>query len=612
MDDEDLADVAEAQQPDSADAFAGLGARADVKKDGLFTDLIHDDETMGKKLLQMMGWREGQGIGPKVRRKARLDGDEAGAEDGEMHLFAPKDSPMISFSQKVDQKGLGYTGEARLSTRKTADTEEDVIDSPANPLALSKVKKKSNPRSGFGVGVLNDTGSDDDDDPYSIGPSISYSRTVTSSKSKKTPKPKRTLQNANPLLASKPVFISSKANKSSSFRRCHDSRLPPPGFVLASKPYSPPTVYPPPTIPPDWKTSKTPSTARASSNLPSTAQAAKDSTLTPSSRASILGETPLPSASVFTYLTPAARARLVSKTQNPNLPAATYAPPPQSTEDSEETTPIPPLPPTLALSALNPSSTAFQPYKSDPAKLARYTTFLRYRANLSQSPPSRPSFLAATEWTAELAEFAHAAQLFRPASGLMAQRFTSSSSSIPPGSHPNNTDPTSPGSEEILLQTRSKKEDPATEAALLGLYGPLTRSTTPWMPLRLLCKRFGVRVPEHVAPAAEEEEKEAGGDLGGGGNNSSSTAPLTAASSSAGAADSKVRGALASREMMEEMMRASGRDLPSLAAEDSKDGNKGKKENGGIVDLGVNEALEKERPGMDVFRAVFGSDSEDE
>ena len=608
MDDEDLADVADAQQPDSADAFAGLGVRAIVHKNGLLADLMYDEETMGKKLLQKMGWKEGQGIGPKIRRKARTDGDDAGAEDGEMHLFAPDDSPMIAFSQKIDQKGLGYTGEVRLSTKKTTDVEEEAVDSSANPLAVSTIKKKANARSGFGVGVLNDTGSDDED-PYSIGPSISYNRTVTSSKPKKTAKPKRTVQSANPLIASKPVFISSKLNKSSTLRRCYDSRLPLPGFVLASKPYSPPKIYPPPTIPTDWKTSKIPSTARTPSSFPSTAQAAKESTLTASSRATILGETPLPSASVFTYLTPAARAHLVSKTQNPNLPPATYVPPPQSTEDSKESISIPPLSPTLALSALDPSSTTFQPYKSDPAKQARYTAFLRYSANLSSSPPSRSSSLASTEWAAELAEFAHAAQIFRPASGLMAQRFTSSSSSVPSGSNPSNdTDPAAAKSEETLLRTRAKKEDPATEAALLGLYGPLTRSSTPWMPMRLLCKRFGVRVPEHVAPekADDLDSTTASAVPSSGTAGADAAGTSTSSATTATTADSKVKGRLVSREVMEEMMKARGEELPSLENGKKED------EEHGIVDLGVNEALERERPGMDVFRAVFGSDSEDE
>jgi G patch domain-containing protein 1 len=38
--------------------------------------------------------------------------------------------------------------------------------------------------------------------------------------------------------------------------------------------------------------------------------------------------------------------------------------------------------------------------------------------------------------------------------------------------------------------------DPKVNAAKMGMYGPLTREVIPWVPARLLCKRFGVREPD--------------------------------------------------------------------------------------------------------------------
>lgn len=146
----------------------------------MFGDLFRaEGETMGVKLLQKMGWRRGQGVGPKVRRRA--DGDKT----GDTHLFAPENSSMISFDRKNDRKGLGFAGENKL--RSTTDTPDDRNDDPdesdqdARILRTNRSKLTPKPKklkkSGFGVGVLNDNGSDDED-PYAMGPQISYNRII--------------------------------------------------------------------------------------------------------------------------------------------------------------------------------------------------------------------------------------------------------------------------------------------------------------------------------------------------------------------------------------------------------------------------------------------------
>lgn len=77
MDEEDLAEAEEARNLQTADAFAGLGTASEKRsQDDNFMDILKTSgETMGAKLLKKMGWREGQGVGPKIRRKARLDED---------------------------------------------------------------------------------------------------------------------------------------------------------------------------------------------------------------------------------------------------------------------------------------------------------------------------------------------------------------------------------------------------------------------------------------------------------------------------------------------------------------------------------------------------------
>ena len=342
MDEEDLAEAEEARKLQTADAFAGLGTTGGERsQDDSFMDILKTSgETMGVKLLKKMGWREGQGVGPKVRRKARLDEnqDPDGGFDQQTHLFAPENASMISFVRKNDRKGLGFEGEERLSegrnvaagATRSADPASDNEEGAIAFGALKnggRTKKKSERKGGFGMGVLNDNGSDDED-PYQMGPSISYNRTVGGDKKKKKKKKAEAgRSSANPLLNSKPVFISKKTG--AGFRRCNDGRLPLEGFILSSNLDPMSSIlshdgkYPPPKIPPGWKSSKTPSNANTSAPDPSayqsTATVAAASKLSPKSRAALLGEAPLPGKSVFDYLNPNARARIASATNNPHL-----------------------------------------------------------------------------------------------------------------------------------------------------------------------------------------------------------------------------------------------------------------------------------------------------
>lgn len=636
MDEEDVAEAEESRKLQTSDSFAGLGSTAEdrLQNESIMDVLKTKGDTMGVKLLRKMGWRDGQGVGPRVRRKARLDeeDDPGGGGSQETHLFAPENSQMVSFVRKNDRKGLGFEGEGRL-----ADVHNDEKDSssPAGLLRLESdrdltigtkntklKKKKAEPRGGFGVGILNDNGSDDED-PYHVGPQISYNRIVGGDKKKRKPENGKTA--ANPLLSAKPVFISKKASASktgSGFRRCHDGRLPLDGFVLSqgkdplSLLLSNNNNYEPPTIPPDWKSSKTPaSSATTDRPIPyqSPAEIAKLSTLDPKSRASILGETALPGKSVFDYLSPSARSRIASATKNPNLPPAL------DEANSVLPTPslhslIPPLSPATAHAALKRGTAGWTPYADDPQKLSRYRIFLETRASLvpPETLPPRASGASTDDWVKEMQEFAHAAHIFRPVSGLMATRFTSSSSTPQVGSDA----PVNDAEPQLLTQPGEKVQDPAMQAAAVGMYGPLTRSVVDFFPSRLLCKRFNVQPPAHVAanptPAAASSS----------GNNPAAAAAGAATQESQAPTHSTAlpqrRLELVGKREVDEMVRERG---IGMKREEEKEGvgpSKNDEEEKAtmkpaaitVVDPDRNEALERERPGDAVFRAVFGSDSD--
>jgi G patch domain-containing protein 1 len=606
MDEEDLREAEESKQLETSGDFAAFGSTQSylTGRGGIMDLLKAGGETMGVKLLKKMGWREGQGIGPKVRRRADL-GDAAppGGEEP-THLFAPENAPTVTFVRKTDHKGLGFEGEARLesslqSESKPADNEdEDDADSFFSQRLDSRKKpkeKKTARRGAFGVGVLNDTGSDDED-PYSMGPQISYNRTIGGDKKKKKSKGtdggKLPVGSANPLLSSKPVFISKKTSLAG-FRKCHDGRLPLDGFTLADAisniSLSSEKTFSPPQIPQGWKSSKTPTADRDTSTYTSTANTAKASKLDPKSRAELLGEDQLPGKSIFDWMTPEAREKIAKLTGRTNLPPALGEKAPKGYEmsDAEKRRNLWDLVPNLdkaaAVQALERAVGGWMPYSEDENKRQRYRSFLEVRAGLKEGLPDRLPGSTTNAWAIEMHEFARAAEVFRPVSGVMASRFTSASTA--PKLRSDQPDTTS--SQSLLSRPAAKPEDPAEAAAKIGMFGQMTRSTLSFFPTRLLCKRLNIKPPAHVqldpGDVAEGESRP-----------------------SARPAGSSSRLDLVSQDVMNQLL------SESATAATQESGKPAATPAPIIIEPEKNEALEAERPGEAVFKAIFGSDDESE
>lgn len=155
--------------------------------------------------------------------------------------------------------------------------------------------------------------------------------------------------------------------------------------------------------------------------------------------------------------------------------------------------------------------------------------------------------------------------VFKPMSRLMASRFTSSSSSLPASS-----DTTTP----LIHVPAEKTEDPAEAAAKINMYGYLTRSTTDFYPTRLLCKRFNVKDP-HPMAAGEEEPKEK--------------------------EDTSLINAEAVKELKREARGIGTYDLANIEPEEAVE-----------INADRNEVLEGERAADEVFKSIFGDDSDDE
>jgi G patch domain-containing protein 1 len=604
MDEQDLAEQAESKILSTSDAFTGIGSTVDDsrRKHGLL-DIMQPSSSIGVKLLQKMGWKEGQGIGLKIRRKARLeDEDDTGLQT---HWFAPEDTRMINFFRKTDTKGLGLAGETKISSaaQNNGTTNEADDDDDASVLARSKSKFNQAPKtkkSSFGVGVLNDTGSDDED-PYAVGPKISYNRSIGGVKKPKksnTSKAGGLVTSSNPLLANKPIFVSRK-KFTSNLRKCHDGKLPLDGFILSSVPItiSISTKYAPPKVPEGWKSSKTPSSTSTSTstqptNYQSTADAARSSAHNPNTRASLLGETPLPGKSVFDFLTPTARDRLASASNNPHLPQAGNEPVPAAFRKSPTDrakdlwSRVPVLDAHVARSAL--ARVDFMPYADELDKRARYRAFLSIAAEGRGEMPARAEGMGVEEWVAEMREFGQAAAVFRPVSGLMASRFTSSSSSSGAPTFEGGSD----GQGELLRKPAAKPEDPAEQAARMGMFGVMTRSVKGFAPTRLVCKRFGVKPPSGDDFEVGDAEIEV-------------------------AVEQPVSKEDLEKMKMETIGRGSlvvvGREYDTYEETPHKSSQIiGQSNSEQVVDTERNDALEGERPGDAVFKAIFGSDDEDD
>ena len=647
MDDEDRADAEDARKVQTTDAFAGLGSTEGEKSShATVMDIFKTSgETMGVKLLKKMGWREGQGIGPKVRRKAVLDdGQDANGDvaETESHLFAPADSPMISFVKKDDSKGLGFGGAQglepiRLGSGKTKDDDVQEEDEAAPLFAPKKKsgKKIASKRTGFGVGVLNEDGSDDED-PYQMGPQLSHNRVIGGDKKRRPQGKSDSLRaSSNPLLSSKPVFISKKSAATkggAGFRRCHDGRLPLTGFILShdvsenGDKSSQSIDYPPPKVPEGWKSSKVPNPTASkadSQDYKSAAEVAAASQLSPKSRAAALGEAQLPGKSVFDFLNPTARDRIATATNKPNLPPALSEGDSRAFASGSKSLAslVPHLDRDVALTALGRGTAGWMPYTEDADKRARYRKFLELRAGIRTDSvlPDRAPGASNDEWRNEMQEFARAAQIFKPMTGTMASRFTSSSSAPQLASDNVKIDSAAGSSDPSDLISRpngsSKARTAAEEAAAVGMYGPLTRSIETFHPSRLLCKRFNVKPPPHVQMDNDKDKDN--------GPSGASNGPDAKVSESAKPAHSTALPSkqleLVGKQQMEELRLARPQasqtveaPQPPMSHPDEAQQKQAVVVEKGEINPEWNEALEKERPGEAVFKAIFGSDSEDD
>ncbi|OWZ54348.1 G patch domain-containing protein 1 [Cryptococcus neoformans 125.91] len=518
MDEEDLQQMRDDRQLENTDIFkneAFAGTReplADKNLPSALESLIAPAQSsIGEKLLQKLGWRPGQGIGPRVTLrklriqegklgKARLGMDDSGHEDAEAgkHTFAPRDVKLLVYESKEDKQGLGFEKGKGMSRLPPA----------MGPRPLDN----------------------EDDDPYAVGPSTS-SRPFAFDHNDDEDDVIVMGGSARPGLGMRSTDVGGGQKAVDGEDHWHDGRPVLVGFMLDPKGVPQDKWFPMPEIPVDWRPrpARVWGTTRKWDEEPGkkveeneVIKGAPGKPLTHEQRGAALGEeTRMSKAkSVYEYIAEKDRERLASLSDSAQIappPKLSFVPEPSKSVEHIHVpateVQIPPLSPRTASAALK----GFIPYGDDPAKQERYRSYLVSQTYNTKEP--NPTILPSSsfdEINAELEAFASSARIFKPMSFAMSNRFTSGSSSLAasdlkqakPGLHIYDAEKAKAemekpkGVDEIKVE---KQLTPREQAAMNGMYGKMTRETKQFYPVKLLCKRFGVADPHPEGKSSDSE-----------------------------------------------------------------------------------------------------------
>uniref|UniRef100_A0A4W4GJ93 G-patch domain-containing protein n=1 Tax=Electrophorus electricus TaxID=8005 RepID=A0A4W4GJ93_ELEEL len=484
------------QLKDKAQAISSLSAP--IPGDTLLEEMITPTRSsIGVQLLRKMGWKDGQGVGPRVKRRQRKQEPDVraygcalppnGSEESENEdefapenvTFAPKDVTPVDFTPKDDLHGLGYRGldplQALAGHSGMGHINLFTLDSDRS--SLFGERKPGQHRKGgiagqaFGVGAMEE----EDDDIYHRDAMSNYDAVLGGE------------EPGDGLYGwTAPQQYHNSKNDAAYVGKILE------GFTLASKGTEVKTVFPPPVLPRDYRpvhyfrpvvdlSSVSPIVAQAlqasrghlSQDAPQQGRHMLDST----QRREMLGETTLQGpSSVFELLDSKDRERLmVAAARASALQALSTQP--QASAAAQ-----------LALCAWSSptanTSQTFKPFEKNPAKQARYDLYISRLKQGDKEALESSLDLTMTEWERgrEREEFVRAAVLYKPSNSSLSSRFTRAKHE---------------DSEDTVEVARDQENDADDKQAAvkMKMFGKLTRETFEWHPDKLLCKRFNVPDP---------------------------------------------------------------------------------------------------------------------
>ncbi|XP_062967578.1 G patch domain-containing protein 1 isoform X2 [Cynocephalus volans] len=474
--------------------------------------------SVGFQLLRKMGWKEGQGVGPRVKRRPRRQKPDPGvkvygcalppvgseeSEDEDDYLpdnvtFAPKDVTPVDFTPKDNVHGLAYKGlDPHQALFGTSGEHFNLFGGGAEgtssllrDVGLNKGRKLGISGQAFGVGALEE----EDDDIYATETLSKYDTVL------KDEEPGDGLygwtaprQYKNQKESEKDLRYTGKILD---------------GFSLASKPLSSKKIYPPPELPRDYRPVHyfRPAVAATSENShllqvlsESTGKAVHDHgthsrhQLNASKRGELLGEMPIQGSatSVLEFLSQKDKERIKEMKQATDLKAAQLKAR-NLAQHAPSSRPQPSSPDVghfswhMALGGGTAPTKAsnFKPFAKDPEKQKRYEDFLVHMKQGKKDALERCLDPSMTEWERgrERDEFARAALLYVSSHSTLSSRFT----------HAKEED----SSDQVEVPRDQENDvDDKQSAVRMKMFGKLTRDTFEWHPDKLLCKRFNVPDP---------------------------------------------------------------------------------------------------------------------
>ncbi|XP_006762326.1 PREDICTED: G patch domain-containing protein 1 [Myotis davidii] len=458
--------------------------------------------SVGFELLRKMGWKEGQGIGPRVKRRPRRQkpdpgvkiygcalppGGSEGSEDEdddyllENVTFAPKDVMPVDFTPKDNVHGLAYKGLDPHQALFGASGEHlnlfsgrpEGASNLLGDIGVNKGRKLGISGQAFGVGALEE----EDDDIYA---------TETLSKYDTILKDEEPGDGLYGWTAPKQYQSQKESEKDLRYiGKILD------GFSLASKSLSSKKIYPPPELPRDYRPVHyfRPVVAATSENshlLQVLSESAGKSIHDPgtqsrhqlnaSKRGELLGETPIQGSatSVLEFLSQKDKERFKEMKQATDLKAAQLRalslaqnaassrtqPPSQDVGHGSWHT-------ALSGGTATTKASNFKPFAKDPEKQKRYEKFL---ANMKRGQKG-----GCEAWP-PVSQPVAVILVFCPSPRFKVE---------------------APCSARVLRSAVNSANDvnDKQSAVKMKMFGKLTRDTFEWHPDKLLCKRFNVPDP---------------------------------------------------------------------------------------------------------------------
>ncbi|XP_037304061.2 G patch domain-containing protein 1 isoform X1 [Pungitius pungitius] len=488
-----------------------------IPGDTLLEELIAPSRSsMGVELLKRMGWKEGQGVGPRVKRKAgrqqtgRPYGrvlppagseDSQGDEDDEEFAladvtFAPKDVTPVDFNPRLGVQGLGYRGlNPGLALPGRGAPEHLDLFRPQSETRSRLFGDRGGSRRGgvagqaFGVGAMED---DDDEEVYHKD-SMSRYDTVLGGE-----------EPGDGLYGwTAPQQYMKKREKSKDASYLGKILE---GFTLAQNRPEDQMIYPPPSLPRDYRPVHRfrPSldALGLSGASPALAEALRVSRghmvseepqhggrhqLDSGQRRNLLGEDALQGpSSVMELLKPEDRQRLLGMRGSSGAPPRpTSTPTPQEAVEDVSSSGLRQQQEALTMwKGVQTSSQTFRPFEQTPSKQARYELYLGRLQQGDRDGLEQSLDPGMTEWerSRERDEFVRASILYRPSSSSLSSRFTRAKSQE--------------DQDSVEVQRDQEGDVDDKQAAVnMKMFGELTRETFEWHPDKLLCKRFNVPDP---------------------------------------------------------------------------------------------------------------------